>query len=166
MIQKHIGSKYIEDGVDHINAYSKSKCELGRMLSNFYPIDVVIDGINFKSLEAYWYFLLTNDMSITQLSGNEAKQHGKQLVEKLGREVIDDEFKSKFTQALRLKITSDLRLLEALKSTTVPITHYYVTESGKRLETGHTWLTDAIMLIRSENVDIRFSNYFKKRLER
>ena len=46
-----------EDGITHINIYSKGQTELGKMLSNFakFPIQTV-DG-NFMSVEGYWYFL-------------------------------------------------------------------------------------------------------------
>ena len=45
------------DGITHINVYSKGKTTLGRWLTNFAhtPIDT-IDG-HFESIEGYWYWL-------------------------------------------------------------------------------------------------------------
>lgn len=151
---------YLTDGVDHINAYSKSECDLGRMLSNFYHYELNIDGIIFNSLEAYWYYLLTNDQSVCLLSGNEAKQFGKTLT--LINSVNED-FMLKFKNALIIKIESVPTLKSELIKTIIPITHYYVSQSGKRIETNHTWLPQMIMNIRSEYQQEKFKNLFKRK---
>ena len=47
-----------DDGITHINVYSKGATALGRALSNFarIPVMVVPNG-RFESVEAYWYWL-------------------------------------------------------------------------------------------------------------
>lgn len=150
---------YSNDGVDHINAYSKSECELGRMLSNFYHYELNIDGIIFNSLEAYWYYLLTDDDSIAFMSGNEAKQYGKSLTR---IKEVDEEFKNKFKSALEIKIETVPDLKNMLVKSTQPILHYYVTESGKRLSTNHEWLPLMIMDIRSNYQKNIFKNFLKR----
>jgi len=48
-----------DDGLSHINIYSKGMTELGRLLSNFAntPVNTPQDG-KFTSIEGYWYWLL------------------------------------------------------------------------------------------------------------
>lgn len=148
------------DGEDHINAYSKSKCDIGRKLSNFYECDLKLNEGDFKSLEGYWFYLLTNDMKLSKMHGIEAKRYGESL-ERVNK--VDDEFKRKFIDALRIKINTIPNLADDLKKTLLPITHYYVSvESGKRLETGHHWFSQAITDIRSELQRDSYSSFFDK----
>ncbi len=69
-----------EDGITHINIYSKGKTELGRLMSNFAlsPFSVPQHG-EFKSIEGYWYWLSTGDESLRDLYGYEAKKAGRKL---------------------------------------------------------------------------------------
>jgi len=125
------------DGIDHINAYSKGKTELGRFLSNFTKCKIKTDEGIFNSLEGYWYWLLTEDESLKILYGYRAKQLGKSL-DKVNEDVDRDKFKKAIDYKLltnrRLLISQDLWLdLE------VPITHYY-SYGGKPIRTRHSWI--------------------------
>lgn len=66
-----------EDGISHINVYSKGRTGIGRFLSNFtfYPIHTV-DG-EFHSIEGYWYWLTCRDDRLRYLHGYEAKKLGR-----------------------------------------------------------------------------------------
>lgn len=46
-----------KDGIDHINVYSGSRTELGKMLSNFYHFEIETKDGKFQSVEAYWFWL-------------------------------------------------------------------------------------------------------------
>ena len=52
------------DGIDHINVYSKGKTELGRMLTNFAYIPFEYKGIKYASVEAWWYCYLLGDNAL------------------------------------------------------------------------------------------------------
>ena len=70
------------DGDTHINIYSKGQTELGKWLSNFTFHPIKIDGIVFKSIETYWYYLLTDDVQILDTFGYKSKELGKEIMKK------------------------------------------------------------------------------------
>ena len=47
----------MNDGVDHINVYSKGATELGRFLTNMNNIPVNTKHGRFQSVEGYWHWL-------------------------------------------------------------------------------------------------------------
>jgi hypothetical protein len=121
-----------EDGVTHINIYSKGRTELGRLLSNFAhtPTDTV-DG-RFESLEGYWYWLLIGDGTereeLKKLHGFAAKKRGKELAKRdytyeYGEQI---KFKEKFEAALFRKIEQHGELNRLFYESTLPFKHYYV----------------------------------------
>jgi hypothetical protein len=70
------------DGIDHINIYSRSGCQLGFFLSHFSKTPFVHpDYGNFESMEGFWYFAKTGFQHnyLRGLYGNEAKAFGKKL---------------------------------------------------------------------------------------
>jgi hypothetical protein len=117
------------EGIDHINAYSKSTLELGRLLSNFarQEISVGQDG-RFASIEAYWYWLVCHKHpdkdQLRNLSGFAAKKKGREFASGDWRD--DDPFKAKIQKACWIKILFNERLRELLRESTLPIVHYYV----------------------------------------
>ena len=83
------------DGITHINVYSGSKTELGRMLSNFYREKILTKDGEFMSVEAYWFWLgISSECEfrdeLRELSGYEAKKCGTQLRMLYPGEIIDD----------------------------------------------------------------------------
>src|SRR5689334_2393787 len=99
------------DGEHFINIYSSAKTELGRALSNFSRHEIVLYGIKFASLEAFWYWLGLADVmtpyeeaQLIQQVGKFAKTLGKQLRAKYGIEYsehdVTDEFKKKIKFAM------------------------------------------------------------------
>lgn len=119
------------EGIDHINAYSKSTLSLGKQLSNFElsPITLPEDGF-FASLEAYWYYIGTHDESLRNLHGIEAKKAG--IKSKKKHYIPCDNFEEKFKEAMQYKLKQNLPILHALKESTLPIVHYYVTFENKK----------------------------------
>lgn len=67
-----------EDGVTHINIYSKGKTEIGRWASNFQYAPIVIDDGHFDSVEGYFYWLGTRNAQLRFLSGFAAKKLGRE----------------------------------------------------------------------------------------
>lgn len=143
--------KLENDGIDHINIYSRGTTELGRMLSNFYKFQIKTkDGI-FESVESYWYWMSIADCEEKELLrtmfGFQAKKFGKQLVEKYGRR-HDDNFESNISNAIWYKFKRNSNLiLPRYKS--LPFEHYYVF-SGKvtDVKSKYTWMIDNIEQMR------------------
>lgn len=117
----------IDDGKKHINIYSKGKTELGRFLSNFARSPIETEDGKFMSIEGYWYWLGCKHPEKDLLRkhyGYKAKQIGRELG---GKDWLDNEtFKSKIKKAMNIKITSNVVMLEAFRTSTLPFTHYYV----------------------------------------
>lgn len=114
------------DGIDHINVYSKSNNWLGKTLSNFHYSPILTEDGYFKSIEGYWYWLGTDHKDkekLRNLYGYEAKRIGRELKAKDWQD--SPEFKRKIKSAIFIKLHS-LNLNTALKENKLPYTHYYV----------------------------------------
>lgn len=121
-----------DDGVTHINVYSKGKTPLGRDLSNFAhtPFDHPQYG-HFSSIEGFWYWLSTGGTrtEFRALYGFKAKETGRLIREELERNgglAIVDDFNAKIKKAILCKIEQNPALQKALKESELPLTHYYV----------------------------------------
>lgn len=117
------------DGKTHINVYSGSRTDLGRMLSNFYRERILTkDGI-FMSVEAYWFWLgISPDCkerdSLRELSGYDAKKQGTYLRTVYPGEPIED-FEDRIIRAIWFKVKNHVDLfLPEYKD--LPLKHYYV----------------------------------------
>ena len=138
--------KYIEDGVDHINIYSKGKTPLGRWLSNWEWCPIEIDGTVFITVEGYWYYLLTGQISFSKCNGYTAKIEGRKVLKNM-EPLMDknsEEFKNKIRKAIDLKMKTRTGILfQDFIDSTLPFTHYYVYGS-KRVYAGYEWITEHI----------------------
>lgn len=122
-----------EDGITHINVYSKGKTELGRLLSNFghTPFKHPDYGY-FSSVEAFWYWLSLGKQhdNLRSLYGYQAKKEGgtlREALEKQGNKKPEIKgFKAEIKKAILCKIEQNDRLSSLLKNSTLPLTHYYV----------------------------------------
>lgn len=138
------------EGVDHINAYSKSRLLLGRTLSNFAhtPFTLVEDG-TFASIEAYWYWLSVpapQNERLRPLYGFEAKRTGRGL---RGADwPTTPTFRYKVCSALYAKVVQTPTLAEALASSVLPITHYYVVDGRVIEPEGGGWVWEYYEAIR------------------
>lgn len=115
------------DGVDHLNIYSKARTKLGRLLSNFAHTPFSCEDGDFESVEGYWYWLscpATKEREVLRtLHGYMAKQKGKEL-----RGVdfpVDDEFRQKIRKAITAKLMRHRDILEMLVKSDLPLVHYY-----------------------------------------
>lgn len=121
------------DGITHINVYSGSRTELGRMLSNFCREEIYTKDGWFMSVEAYWFWLgISPDCKerecIRDLFGYQAKAKGTYLREAYPGEQIED-FQDRIIRAIwyKAKRHTDLFLPEYEN---LPLKHYYVNRNG------------------------------------
>jgi hypothetical protein len=131
-----------EDGITHINVYSKGKLKIGRWLSNFSYTPISLDDGDFNSIEGYWYWLFSGDDRFKILSGHDAKTLGKEVVSK-EQKIIDESFKEKIKKAIDIKLKKYLDKSETLCNYNLPLCHYY-DYKGKRVDAGHEWLIEHI----------------------
>lgn len=115
----------LEDGVSHINVYSKGKTQLGRWLTNPSPLGFhhPVHG-RFRSVEGFHYFLKngTKDKSYAELNGFEARRKG--IAEKYLNQKNPD-FDRLMRSAWLCKITQHQCLYELVLANELPLAHYY-----------------------------------------
>lgn len=116
-----------DDGVTHINVYSKGKTQLGRFLSNFFAYG---DGTKFETedgpfltIEGYWYWLGCKDERLRDTLGFESKRLGRSLG--VNDWLDDAQFKRKILFAITCKVLNDPVMSWQLKESTLPLVHYY-----------------------------------------
>ena len=140
-----------EDGITHINVYSKSKVWIGKFLSNFTRSfqPILTDDGPFMTIEGYWYWLGCKDNRLRECTGWEAKKLGRELGAK---DWLDDEvFKTKIKKAIRYKInTAGTKTYNEFIESSLPFTHYYV-YGGKVVDVPQgKWIIDYIEELRRE----------------
>lgn len=120
------------DGFTHINAYSKSRTEVGRALSNFAHTPFRVEDGTFHSVEGYWYWLLTPPEkiavrgSLQRRTGFAAKKLGRANMVQDWPSHDDHVFRNKIILALQAKVKTNPRVGILLVETgTLPIVHYY-----------------------------------------
>lgn len=134
-----------DDGVTHINIYSKGQTSLGRSLSNFANYPLVIGGIKYASIEAYWYAMslpVGIDLEdLPTLHGYAAKSKGKYLLGLNGTgDRPQEEFNTLIKLAMRRKLLSYPALMQEFKVSTLPFAHYYVFGDGNAKDAGYEWI--------------------------
>jgi len=112
-----------EDGITHINVYSRGKTELGRWLSNFARSPIVTEDGHFMSIEGYWYWLGCKDDKLKLTYGYLAKKLGRELGAPDWLE--GEEFKRKIKHAISIKLYTYPEKYRELKESTLPLAHYY-----------------------------------------
>lgn len=118
-----------QDGITHINIYSRARTELGRLLSNFSysPFSFEPYG-NFSSGEGFWYWYLTGQQhdSLRNLAGVQAKKEGQKFrddrLDVLG---LSDEDLEVMNRMLVHKVAYNPKIAELLIASTLPFCHYY-----------------------------------------
>lgn len=143
-----------EDGVTHINIWSKAKTELGRLLTNFAhtPFYHPRHG-RFASMEGFFYWVSTGYKhdKLKDLYGFKAKEIGKSYPV-----IKNDKFKQELIKAARLKIIQSPRILELLQQNDLPFKHYFVyggTHVVDRTE-ANQWLIGSIEQARKVSMSL------------
>ncbi|QGZ16257.1 hypothetical protein Hena1_00810 [Erwinia phage Hena1] len=119
----------VNDGVDHINIYTKGATPLGRMLTNLHDCEFTVPGYgSFQSLEGFWYYFLTGSQHPEFLTakGFGAKKMGKvKRDDRIDKEGLTEEQKSVILEAIRCKLRQNKQILIALAKSELPFAHYY-----------------------------------------
>jgi len=131
------------DGVTHINVYSKAHTQLGKFLSNFALSPIETEDGNFKSIEGYWYWLLSKDDRLRKLFGFSAKKLGRSITGEINKD-DDEDFKLKIKIAFVKKISLNEKMWNELRNTKVPLTHYYVMNGIAVFPKHGNWLVEFI----------------------
>ena len=116
-----------EDGITHINVYSKGKTTLGQLLSNFAHTPFSCDDGHFESVEGYWYWLGTDHPQkdiLRNLHGWKAKQEGRDL-RSLDYQEENPDFINKIKEAINAKLMTHEDILTGLVMSELPLKHYY-----------------------------------------
>ena len=143
------------DGIDHVNVYSRGNTRLGRYLSNFFAMDPPIeteDG-SFVSIEGYWYWLSVDPTNprreeLRTASGSSAKALGRRLRGNDWPEV--PRFQEKICSAIRTKILISPGCMEQLSQNRLPFAHYYVMGGEVREPKEGKWILQCILDVQLE----------------
>ena len=141
-----------EDGVTHINIYSKGNTELGRLLSNMAEVgfDHPVAGY-FRSMEGFWYYYFTGSQhdEFKVMSPWECKKTGKLLRDdRIDKEGISDYDKAIILQAIGYKIKQSTEIIGLMLDSVLPFTHYY-NYGGRVITLPHyNWMVDEFERIR------------------
>lgn len=140
------------DGVTHINVYSRGRTVLGKLLSNF--AEVIIDSPEYgrvHSIEGLWYYLITGEKhpELLSMSGWEAKKHGRNFSRNFT--ISKEEFRDKICSAITLKVMSSKRIYDLMKdSDFLPFTHYYVNDGNVRTPPNNEWILEHLEKLRKD----------------
>lgn len=142
-----------DDGITHINTYSKGKTELGRMLSNFaYSPFVYAEYGKFNSVEAFWYWYLTGQKhdDLRTLSGSYAKVQGRKYDNDRTEHNLSEETIEVMQGAIICKIAQNPDLQNKIINSTLPFVHYYYMH-GRVINPfdGYDWFSDTLEDIRT-----------------
>jgi hypothetical protein len=143
-----------DEGVKHINTYSRSRTQLGRNLSNFArtPFNHPKYG-KFNSVEGAWFWWKTGKLHdrLKLMSGNRAKEEGSKLIPRSwrGQEITTDEFIQFIKECLQCKLRENTHILMELIATDLPLEHYYVVGDHILNKPKYKWIWDEIERIRT-----------------
>jgi hypothetical protein len=112
-----------QDGITHINVYSKGATSLGRFLSNFADAPAETPDGLFRTIEGYWYWLGCGDDRLRTTRGWESKQLGRAL--RAPDWQHSDEFKLKICAAITTKLETYPDMYDELVGNCLPLRHYY-----------------------------------------
>ena len=145
-----------EDGIAHINVYSKGQTELGRMLTNFAKYPIVTEDGKFMSVEGYWYWM---SIAETEPRREELRKAYGFWAKKLGKEILaetnngensrwDDDFERKILKAIWYKFRRNANMLKE-EYRHLPFEHYY-NFGGKVVDVkdDYPWMIEGISKMR------------------
>lgn len=140
-----------QDGLGHINCWTKGRTSLGRELSNlsYRPFKHPVHG-SFASVEAFWYWLGSGKTAnhLRPLFGHSAKSAGS-LLKKV--EIDQEEFRKEICTAIRCKIEQHADLRQEFVKSELPFLHYFVYGlTAVRPRTNHNWQMEYLEQLRDE----------------
>lgn len=118
----------LTEGIDFINAYSKSNLAIGRMMSNFYHYEIKTDYGVFQSVEALYHYLLLPNIPekeiLKSLYGYQAKPTGNTLFSQFGVIQPIKNFNEVILQSCKQKMLANIFMFVP-KFKTLSIVHFY-----------------------------------------
>lgn len=129
------------DGIDHINIYSKGRTELGKLLSNFAVSPFTYEPYGtFQSVEGFWYYYFTGCQYeiLKTLSGYSAKKYGQSI--QTERKDLTNADKAIILGALKCKLIQNKNILKLLIESSLPLKHYYFMSGKVILLPQYEWL--------------------------
>ena len=125
--------KYLDkdDGITHINVYSKGKTELGRLLSNFAHTPFKYNNEIFQSVESYWYYSKTGNLDFKDLIGYKAKECYRNKYPKNYKG--SNPSKEQLKEIYKLKLQHHPNIKKLLLQNNLPLAHYYIMD-GKQID--------------------------------
>ena len=149
-----------QDGIDHINIYSKGKSTLGKRLTNMFPFNFTFDGLIFKSVEHAWHyykFIDYNPDVATQIFETNSPYDALKIARANATEdtssvVLTNEFRSLIKEVIKQRIMEDESLIILLRNSWLPFEHYYVYGADKIQDQSdkYAWLIYIFDDIRAE----------------
>lgn len=109
-----------EEGITHVNVYSRSKTKLGKLMSNFAHTPFAFRGKTFQSVEAALYHYRTEDDRLISMHGSKAKKLGSSLIQK------QIETPSLIKAWIYSKIFANPEIIDLLLQNNLPYSHYYL----------------------------------------
>lgn len=135
-----------DDGITHINIWSKGNTELGKMLSHFYhaPFKHPYFG-NFNCMEGFWHYIASHERPdiFRILNGIKSKLKSQEMRK---QKVLTKRHLVNFPQIILdanfHKIVAHPEIQKLLVESTLPFEHYYVYGKGNVviLPHGSDWL--------------------------
>jgi len=143
------------EGVDHVNAYSKSKLPIGQLLSNYAHTPFLCSDGGFSSMEGYWYWLGVREDhprrdELRHVHGFRAKQLGRYLRE--GVRTPAHDFEGRVERGFVAKLRQHPEFIDPWwKYAHLPIVHYYLSIDGViTTPRSHGWLWDHMNTVRRQ----------------
>lgn len=118
-----------QDGITHINIYTKGKTKLGRALSNLSSHSFTYEPYGFfKSVEAFWYYYLTGCQhdELKLMNGFDAKKQGKKYRDdRIDKDGLSQHDKEVILGAIRCKLNNHKEIKQMMSENNLPFAHYY-----------------------------------------
>lgn len=135
------------DGIDHINIYSRGATELGRILSNWHESRITTSLGYFSTIEGLIFYLSSFDNSLRNVIGFLAKTKGPALDR--GIRLPEDIFKRLIIEAMEIK-ASQPKIRDLLIKSELPFKHYYTYYGKVRLTPKWDWQVEEWERIRTK----------------
>lgn len=135
------------DGIDHINIYSRGATELGRVLSNWHESKITTSIGYFNTIEGLIFYLSSFNDSLRSMIGFMAKTKGPTLDR--GIRLPEDIFRRLIIEAMEIK-SSQPKIRNLLINSELPLKHYYTYYGKVRLAPKWDWQISEWERIRKE----------------
>lgn len=143
-----------EDGIKHLNIYSKAGTDLGTELSFFThrPFEHPLHG-SFQSMEAFYHYIATGSKHETLrfLHGYAAKSAGRNFPKVPMDHTL---FQSIICDGLWSQLSQYPMLALKVRDCQLPFAHYYVTPDGRvHLPQKHQWIVELYEYMRTKLIN-------------